>query len=56
METWSIREEVDLASHDVRDADFPDDGVTGNTEIELNVDQALALMLLLERAITKIDT
>ncbi len=54
LETWSIREEIDLANHDVRDANFPDDGVTGNTEIELSVDQAHALIRLLEQAITKI--
>lgn len=55
LETWSVREEVDLVRHDIRDAGFPDDGVTGNTEIELNLDQARALIRLLEQAIGKVN-
>lgn len=56
LETWSVREEVDVARYDVRDANFPEHGVTGNTEIELNVEQTRELIRLLEQAITKIGT
>ncbi|MDH3640590.1 MAG: hypothetical protein OES38_00725 [Gammaproteobacteria bacterium] len=54
LETWNIHPEIDLATRDLHDADFPADGVIGNTEIELSANDARRLIRLLEVALEKL--
>lgn len=54
LEAWDVRAEIDIASLDISDEAFPDDGVTGNTEIELSVHEAEEFVHLLQQAISKV--
>ncbi|MBT8137966.1 MAG: hypothetical protein KJO54_13200 [Gammaproteobacteria bacterium] len=53
IETWSIHPDIDLSKRDIRDANFPDEGVTGNTEIELTAEQARSLIKMLQSALAE---
>ena len=54
IETWDIHVDVDLSTIEIGDDDFPEDGVTGNTEIEMNITEAEHLVTQLQMAITKV--
>jgi len=54
IESWDIRVDIDLSKLDISDQDFSDDGVTGNIEIEMNVEQARGLVNLLQTAVKKL--
>jgi hypothetical protein len=54
LETWEVHPDIDISELDLTDDAFPDDGVTGNTEIELNLKEAEELVTLLQSSIEKI--
>ncbi len=51
LETWNVDPDIDLSVLDIRDDNFPDAGITGNTEIELNPDQVRELIRQLQNAL-----
>lgn len=51
VEVWNIHPDFDKPTADIRDGSVPDEDVTGNTEIELDVAQARQLVELLKLAI-----
>jgi len=51
IETWEIHPDLDISEKQLDDKAITDDCVVANTEIELNVDQAKALIAGLEAAI-----
>ena len=51
IETWNAGPGVDVSAVDVRDAAFPEDGVQGNTELELDIATAKKLIEALQLAI-----
>jgi hypothetical protein len=55
FEVWSIHPDVNLLESDLTDDDFPDNAVTGNTEIELNLYDAQRLVKLLSEAIAEVE-
>lgn len=54
LETWGIHPEVDIASTSLSDELFPDDGITGNTELEMSIETAEALIRALQAAISNV--
>ncbi|RQO63855.1 hypothetical protein DBV14_02145 [Variovorax sp. KBW07] len=52
LETWQIHPDLDISGKQ-SDEVLADDSVTANTEIELNVEQAKALVASLEAAIAR---
>lgn len=51
IETWQIHPDLDISEKQFDDAAITDECVVANTEIELSVDQAKALLASLEAAI-----
>lgn len=51
LETWEIHPSLDISEKQFDDEAITDDCVQANTEIELNVEQAKALVASLEAAI-----
>jgi hypothetical protein len=51
LETWEIHPDLDISEKQFDDEAITDDCVLANTEIELNVEQAKALVASLEAAI-----
>ena len=54
LEAWQVHPEVDIANIDVTDESFPDEGVTGNIELEMSVEVAECLIKALQAAIYKL--
>ena len=52
LETWRIDPDIDLTNIELEDDDFPDKGVTGNTEIELSVIEVEELIQQLQKALS----
>lgn len=52
LETWEIHPAFDISENQFDDQAIQDDWVQANTEIELNVEQAKALVSSLEAAIS----
>lgn len=51
IEVWNIHPDFSQPAADIGDDSIPDEDVTGNTEIELDIEQAKKLVALLNRAI-----
>ncbi len=49
LETWGIHPEIDIER-------FPDDGITGNTELEMSIEMAEALIEALQAAICAVQS
>jgi len=56
LETWNIHVDVDIKNLNLGVDDFPEDAVTGNTEIELSIDDAKGLIKLLQQAISDVES
>ena len=54
MESWNIHSEVNITERMLGEYDFPIDGVVGNTELELSVNEAKLLIKRLEFAIKQV--
>ena len=54
LEVWQVHPEVDIANIEVSDESFPDEGVTGNVELEMSVEVAERLIEALQAAIYKV--
>lgn len=54
IETWDIHAELDITNLELEDEIFPEDGVTGNTEIEMNLNETEELVKRLQAAIAKV--
>lgn len=54
LETWTIHPDTDISVSDSAFGDLPDEAFTGNTEIELNIDEAQLLVNFLQEAIAKL--
>lgn len=55
LETWTVAGEFDLSAPDASLASLPDSAIDGNTEVELSLDQARALVAALQRAIGHLE-
>ena len=55
LETWETHPDVDISNMDVADQQFPDDGITGNTELEMSIEAAEKLIGALQAAICKVQ-
>ena len=53
LEIWNIHPDVDLSKTDIKSENFPDSGVTSNTEIEISINEAEVLISKLQDSITK---
>jgi len=51
LETWEIHPDFDISGQEFDDVAITDEAVIANTEIELNIKQARALIARLEAAI-----
>ena len=51
LEVWNVHPDTDLANRAFDDAEIPDEAIVANTEIELNVQQAKALIAALQASI-----
>ena len=51
IEVWTTHPDFNPPTADIRDGSIPDEDVTGNTEIELDIAQAKQLVKLLSLAI-----
>ena len=51
LEIWDVHVDVDLSKTELGDDDFPEDGITANTEIELNVKEVEELITQLQSAL-----
>jgi hypothetical protein len=51
IEVWNIHPDFRQPAADIRDGSIPDKDITGNTEIELDIEQAKKLVELLNHAI-----
>lgn len=54
IEAWDVQVDVDLSSIEIGDDDFPENGVTGNTEIEMSILEAEQLIAELQSAVTQL--
>lgn len=54
IETWDVLPDLDITNLDIRSNDFPEDGVQGNTELELDLSTAEDLVAKLQEAIAVI--
>jgi len=54
IETWDVHVDIDLSKIEIGDDDFPENGITGNTEIEMSVSEAELLISELQNAVAKI--
>ncbi len=54
LEVWNIHPDFDLSKIDMSNEEFPDNGITSNTEIEININEAEALINILQESITKV--
>lgn len=52
IESWDINPDIDLSKIDISDKDFPISGIAGNTELELNIQEAEELIRQLQSAIS----
>lgn len=53
LEAWQVHPEVDIANIEITDESFPDEGVTGNIELEMSVEAAERLIEVLQAAVCK---
>lgn len=51
LETWNIHPDMDISGPSCAIKSIPEDGFVGNTEIELSIHEAEALVQLLQSAI-----
>lgn len=56
LETWGIHPDVDISSIDRPGQTSSDDEITGNTELEMSVETAEALVKALQAAICELRT
>lgn len=56
IETWEIDAAINLKERDINDHLFPESGIVANTEIELSIDNAKALIKQLEKAIQQLNS
>lgn len=56
LETWNVHPDVDISNLDLVDKQFPDNGVIGNTELELSIETAEHLIEVLKAAVHQIKT
>ena len=54
IETWDVHVDIDITNIELEDENFPEEGVTNNTEIEMNVNEAEELIRRLKVAIAKV--
>ncbi len=54
IETWDVHVDIDITNIELEDENFPEEGVTNNTEIEMNVNEAEELVRRLKVAIAKV--
>ena len=55
LETWEAHPDVDISNRDVTDEQFPDDGIVGNTELEMSIEAAEELIEALQAAICEMQ-
>lgn len=55
LETWGVHPDVDITMTDIADASFPDAGITGNTELEMSVENTESLINALQAAVRSIQ-
>ena len=54
IEAWDVHVDVDILSIEISDDNFPENGVTGNTEIEMSISEAEQLIEELQSAVTQL--
>ena len=54
LESWSVRSEAEISGVDIRDERIGDDDVTGNVELELNIEAAERLIAALQAAVDEL--
>ncbi len=54
IETWDVHVDIDITNIELEDENFPEEGITNNTEIEMNVNEAEELVRRLKVAIAKV--
>ena len=54
IEAWDVHVDVDLSKLELSDDNFPEDGITGNTEIEMSISEAEQLIEQLQSAVAQI--
>ncbi len=55
LEIWNVHPDVDLTDKSLESMALPDEAVIGNTEVELNVEQAKLLVQQLQVAIIEAE-
>lgn len=55
IEAWNINPDVDISDLELDDSELPENTVVGNTELELNLDNAKKLLNQLKNAIETIE-
>lgn len=56
IESWDVHADVDLAEMDIFNGDFSDDAFRGNTEIEMNIEEARELVKQMQAAIAILES
>ena len=54
LESWSVHSETEVSGVDIRDGRFGDDDITGNVELELNIEAAERLITALQAAVDEL--
>lgn len=54
IEAWRVHPDVDISNREIGDGSFPDNAITGNVELELNVAAAEDLIQTLTEAVAKV--
>lgn len=54
LESWSVHSEAEISGVDVRDERIDDEDITGNVELELNIDAAERLIAALQAAVDEL--
>ncbi|MDP1862713.1 MAG: hypothetical protein Q8K52_02270, partial [Thiobacillus sp.] len=55
LETWGVHSEVDITNLVMTDERFPEDGIIGNTELEMSIETAEWLIQTLQAAIRRVQ-
>jgi hypothetical protein len=54
LESWSVRSETEITDVDIRDERIGDDDITGNVELELEIEAAARLIAALQAAVDEL--
>ena len=55
LEVTTIHPDVDISNMELTDPELPDNAVTSNTEIELNIEEAKQLIEFLKISISRVE-